>query len=370
MDRVAILNLSLLVLSVQLVALTAAAAIGRGVNRYRASRAEQVCAVLRGSLILLTAGEPDEVEAAVDSLSVADHREWRAIEPSVRGLLTKVRGDAHASVVRVIARRGLIDAALADLRGSWLATRRAKAAELLGAAGVDAATDLLIEALADREVQVRVVATRALGRIGDPRAVGPLLDGIAAGVPPRVIATAVAGIDRISRVSLEPSLTHQDATHRAVAAEVAGLVLAVDVIPVLVTLLDDPEPEVRIRSARALGRCGSPQARPALERATRPGNLLPLRVVATRALSQLADDSAVPILRELFADPRVEVARLAAVGLLAAGPAGENTVVEALHEQGLRGDVARNAMADARRRGAPARLPVQRSPHELPAAAT
>ena len=122
MDRVAILNLSLLVLSVQLVALTAAAAIGRGVNRYRASRAEQVCAVLRGSLILLTAGEPDEVEAAVDSLSVADHREWRAIEPSVRGLLTKVRGDAHASVVRVIARRGLIDAALADLTLWGLAT--------------------------------------------------------------------------------------------------------------------------------------------------------------------------------------------------------------------------------------------------------
>lgn len=347
MTRLAILNLALLVLSAQLVALTAAAAVGRGLNRGRVRRREALAQRLRGALVVLTAGEPDEVDDAVDTLAAASPREWRAIEPSVRGLLVKVRGDAHLALVRVLERRGLIEQAMANLTGSWFATRRARAAELLGATGSVSSTEQLISALRDREPQVRVVAARALGHIGDRRAVEPLLDSLALGVPPRVVTTAIAGIDRVSQVALEPSLTHQDPHYRAIAAEVAGLAAATGVVPLLVDMLKDEELEVRIRAARALGRCGRPEARPGLVAVTTPDNPVPLRVVATRALSMLADGAAVPWLAELLSDPVTDVARLAASGLLSCGPEGVVIVVAAAEDPGLRGDVARHALARA-----------------------
>jgi hypothetical protein len=66
--------------------------------------------------------------------------------------------------------------ALIDLRHGKV-KERAAAASALGEYG-ERAVERLIEALSDKSPKVRFQAARALGRIGDPRAVGPLMEAL------------------------------------------------------------------------------------------------------------------------------------------------------------------------------------------------
>jgi hypothetical protein len=58
--------------------------------------------------------------------------------------------------------------------GPWMPWRRGLAIRVLGWVGAGEAVPTLLERLSDRNLYVREAAVRALGRIGDPRAVEPL----------------------------------------------------------------------------------------------------------------------------------------------------------------------------------------------------
>lgn len=325
---------------------------GQRARRLRADRRRaEVAEPLRPWLLRLAAGEPDEAAQARDHLAALDERRWNAIEPSIEALLTKVRGETRASVVSLLERRGTLARALART-GSSSVVARAHAAEVLGAAGHHGALPELVRLLTDPEPEVRQVAARALGRSRAAGAAPSLLVSLSADrpIPPRIVATAVMRIGVGAHHALDAALRHGDALQRAVAADIAGLSGAVAASRTLVhTVSQDPELEVRIRSARALGRIGTPMALEPLLRSIEAGQPQPLRVVAARALGDLGDPRAVPQLALMAAAAEHRVAANAATALTRCGVPG----LRALRRLASRpeGAHARDALASAALRG-------------------
>ena len=151
----------------------------------------------------MVAGEPHEAAAAVATLSKLDRSTWRAVEPSVVALLSKVRGEAHTQVCELLVRQGTLERTRAATR-SFDPVRRARAAHLLGQAGHRVARPDLERMLRDRDEDVRRVSAAALGHLGDPRSTTPLLRTLAARrpVPASVVASAVAELGQWAHASL------------------------------------------------------------------------------------------------------------------------------------------------------------------------
>jgi HEAT repeat protein len=143
-----------------------------------------------------------------------------------------------------------------------------------------------------------------------------------------------------------------------VAAEVLGLRGAVESADLLVRMLErDREAEVRIRSARALGRIGVRAATRPLVRAL-ASDVPELRAVAARALGQVGGEDAAGPLAGALGDSWHRVASNAAEALVALGPPG----TEALEEV-ARSTVALNQAAGyARQALALHRVTGERSP--------
>lgn len=345
------LGFSLLVLAGLLVLLSAAVAGQRG-RRLRFDRRRQaIVEPLRPALLQLAAGEPEDAARALEQLAGLDARRWEAIEPTLESLLLKVRGETKASVVGLLERRGSLAQALARTR-SRSVVQRAHGAEVLGAAGRQSALPDLVRMLSDDEPEVRQVAARALGRIRAPGAAEPLLATLSAqrAVPPRIVATAILRIGVGAHPALDAALRHGDALQRSVAAEIAGLSGAFTAVPTLEGLLaGDPEPEVRIRSARALGRIGAGHVVDELLQVVEEDQPVALRIVATRALGDLGDDRAVPRLTQLATDPQYRVAANAATALTRCGVAGLRALRRLANAPD--GAHARDALATAALRG-------------------
>lgn len=163
-------------------------------------------------------------------------------------------------------RLGLVDSYVVRLResGSW--RERAFAAELLGRVGNAKAVPALLEAVQSTRTEdsdVREISLRALARIADPRAVGPLVEALKEAevwLTPR-IADILA---RHGPVVIDPMVEflEEGSQHpaRAWAANILGEVGAARVFPTLVRSLDDLDDEVRAKSASALGRLGDQRA--------------------------------------------------------------------------------------------------------------
>lgn len=192
------------------------------------------------------------------------------------------------------------------------------------AAGPEAVADLA-PLLHDRNVEVRTVAARALGRIGVADAVDPLLAAAAGArrLSSREVAAAL--------VVLEPAATARmvavarRADHpavRSVTAEVLGLRGAYEATGMLEQWLQqDPAVEVRIRAARALGRIGAPTSVRPLEAALESSSG-ELRTVVARALGQLGSPGSVSRLTGCLSDSAHRVAGNAAAALAGLGEPG------------------------------------------------
>lgn len=342
---------ALVALAALLLVLTAATAAQRASRGRRDRLRVQAAEPVRPVLMQLVAGDEAEASAAVTRLATLDARTWAAIEPSLEGLLLKVRGDAHAAVVAVLEQRGSLARALVRTR-SRSSVARAHGAEVLGAAGRQAAVDDLLRLLTDDDDEVRRVAARALGRIRSATAAAPLLAAVSSrlDVPPRIIASAVLRIGVGAHPALVRTLREGDALQRSIAAEIAGLAGATAAVEILMELLrDDPEVEVRVRCARALGRIGMPWSTPHLVESTADDEPQALRIVASRALGEIGSVDAVPRLTALAGQAHHRVAANAASALLRCGAAG----MAALHELAdcPHGAHARDVLAVAALRG-------------------
>jgi HEAT repeat protein len=296
---------------------------------------------------VLADDEPDP--DALAALAALPDPQWRVVEPTVVGMLAKVRGGARDALVEVLVRRGALERATRRTRSrSWV--RRCQAAEMLGATRLSGSLPALVPLLDDRNREVRVVAARALGRVGTAEAVRPLLAAVSGqrALPARDVASALVLLEPSATALLVDASASEDPDVRSVVAEVLGLRDAVEGSERLATLLqDDDVLEVRIRSARALGRLGVPTATGPLSAAL-TSESPELRAVSARALGQVGATPAVEVLVRALGDPWHRVAANAATSLAALGPAGRAALRQVSATDGdIAGRYAAQALAIA-----------------------
>ena len=223
----------------------------------------------------------------------------------------RVSGDARDRIARYFTgteayleeRRALRD------RRAW---RRAAAAYRLGDMACRHAGPLLVDALEDRDADVRASAARSLGRLGYERAAGPLLLVLVRGRVARAIAfRAVLDLGAPALPELRWLARAADPAVRAGAVELIGWLGEASDVDLLVGAIDDSSPEVRARSAAALGRLAETEGAAALTRALND-RMYFVRLHAARALGQVGEQRAVHRLLQIARDDRFEAARAAA----------------------------------------------------------
>lgn len=301
--------------------LAVAIVLVRGVRMIRVRRQVRMAAGPRLALLRFAA---DSGSGDADELVAMAPAGWRAIEHTAVALLGKVRGDAHQALVAVFERRGAVEAALQALHGRS-SVGRARAAETLGSLGHRDAVTVLCVLLRDPHPEVRVVAVRALGRIGDPAAAEPLLAALAGSdpAPSLVVAHALIQLGPAAEPALIQALRHPAPLVRITVLDTLALLgAAASAVPVAEVARSDSSTEVRVAAVATLGRLGGRAALAPLTEAALPHEPEPLRAAAARALGDLGNAAAVAPLGSLLADPRYRVAHEAGRALRRLGPTG------------------------------------------------
>lgn len=217
----------------------------------------------------------------------------------------------------------------------------------LGASRSRHAVDALVYAmLSDRSAEVRMIAAEALGSIGDPRAVTPLMQALIGPerYQPLRIADVIAGLGVAAVPDLERMLAGENAEGIARALDILNVIGTLENPGLATALLAHPSPEVRARAAALLGKAGIVDSVPLLaDAACDPVWFVRLRVV--KALKALDVPNLTPAraayfgaLERLLNDGNWYVRRNASAALAVAGEEGFEIL------QSTPSDVARAAI--------------------------
>jgi HEAT repeat protein len=290
-----------------LLLITAGRVVRDVVDRSRAKRERR----LRPQLLALLTTEAD-----APPVHLVLHRgDVDALADFAGPLLGKVRGEGRQRLADQLHQHGIVSQARKRL-DSASAVRRARAAAFLGSVRDDESVDRLCLALQDRHLDVRSAAARALGHIGQPDAAPFLLRALGGepgaddAVPAGTIVTSLLALGPAAAPAALDAAVGATATRQAMAVETLGLlgfVEGTDALIGLVTLDASAGMDVRIRSARALGRIGSPRAVPFLAAILQGDEPWPVRAIAAKALGDIGAAGAVDALWPLLGDPEASV---------------------------------------------------------------
>lgn len=280
----------------------------------------------RDLVLGIVLGEEDDLPEARAGLARLQRRDWHRVEAQMLALMPKVRGRTREVLCELVEERGGVDRALAMLRSRSSVTR-CRGAHRLGALRPDRAVVPLIEALGDPHRTVRRVALRAVGSLGHPDAVAPIL---ATADDPALTRDVVTALDRIGlpgapalREELRRALDSDpgDSRDAELVATALGLVGDLEAVPLLSAAVEQERPRLQAAAARALGRIGSPRAIDALTSSLESPDD-GVRREAAHALGEVGDPRAAPALAaSLDGSPR-STGRAAAAALLRLGVAG------------------------------------------------
>ncbi|MGY1713075.1 HEAT repeat domain-containing protein [Geodermatophilus sp. SYSU D01106] len=292
--------------------------------------------------------EEDDEEGAAAELDRAP----APLDDLVLDLLPQLRGADRAALARLLARRGVVTRAAADLsaRAAW---RRGRAAALLGNAADPEHTPALVRLLADRAPAVRCAAARALGKAGDPAAAGPLLRTLSRSraVPAGVVGMALLDLGTPVLPALREAAAGSAApAAQALAADLLGLHGDLQALDLLLGPATDRTRPVAVRrgAVTALGRLGSPSATPALAAVLAEAGDPTLRASAAEALGRIGDDAALAALVAGVTDDPV-ARSVCADALAAAGEEGRTRLSAYARHGGPVGRAARAALSNRAR---------------------
>jgi HEAT repeat protein len=312
----------------------------------RRQRRAQHEAAIRAALFH-TLAEPGQSERIMNDLVAGDRK---LLEAKTRAVLPALRGEDRETLARLLESRGVTDVARRKCR-SHRATSRAAACQVLGDVGSSFAVLDLVPLLDDPRLAVRLAAARALGRLGQPAAVAPLLQlgSRPHPLPVDVAADAIQSIRGWPISLLQPCLSDPSERARSLATELLGRAHALDRVDDLIDLLEcDPSAAVRARAARALGVIGSPGAIEPLIACLASGPPS-AQAEAVFALGRLGAADAVPALHRALLGPSRGLSLAAATALSSISPDGVVALQEvADDERHPAGAVAREALAGPR----------------------
>lgn len=221
-------------------------------------------------------------------------------------------------------REEVVDELLQQLT-SDRASRRWSAAEALGQLGAPRAVPALVEALRDPHAFVRWAAVQALGHIHEKRTI-PLLLTMVEDPDPLARRSALDALGFFdtaeARRALRRALHDADPTVRRNAIEAVARVGDPRAVAPLISALDRGDDLwMRYSAAEALGLVGDHRAIPPLIEATRDPHVL-IRRAAVRSLGSLHDSRAIPPLLKALQDSDPQVRLYAADGLGRLGHGG------------------------------------------------
>ena len=295
-------------------------------RRRAADRSRYLLSAYRNELIAIASDEDEDGEAQAVLYAVPTPI-WERLRSSVIAFLPKVRGTAAEDLSELLRSRGEIDRAIKMLT-SRSGVRRARGAYLLGLVRDRDHVELLIPLLADRDLDVRLIAAHSLGEIGATSAANGILQAIRTtrgrmGLPARVAVEALLGMGVEIAAVIEAGLTSHDAAVRNVCAQVAGHGTIFSAAPQLSILLATAtEGEVRASAAMALGRVGGANEAGALARHTDSSEVAELRRTCAIALGDLGRQESLDTLVILLGDDDRRLAQLAADSLIQFGESG------------------------------------------------
>ncbi|HKV57871.1 MAG TPA: HEAT repeat domain-containing protein [Ktedonobacteraceae bacterium] len=181
---------------------------------------------------------------------------------------------------------------------------RETVAHILGIIGSPSATSLLIDALSDAVLSVRLQAAKALGRVGDAEAVPVLLKALR-GADEQMSSQIFASLVRLGSLAV-PSLIQKSKSSSAHirwnCIRALGEIHDRRALPVLVEALQDNDHSVAWMAAKSLPQFGKASLKPVLELLIRAAMTPWLAETASYVLSSYArrDTEAKPILEPLM----------------------------------------------------------------------
>ena len=278
-------------------------------------------------VLTLSAGEPDEVEAATDRLLSLSPDERAAIEDDTFALVPKLRGESRQRVRDVLRAWGSVDQAR-NSTTSASPVRRARGYYRLGVLALPERRDDVVAGLHDRDFTARRTAMLALASFPEHDVIEQML--LAVTVEPRLRHDFLAAIDQIGGPAAAVMVEHLRAPtsedpdrERRLAAEAVGLVGEIDAVSSLEVCLIEDDDELRIAALQALGELGAPSSLIAVT-AQLGATSRDVRQTAMEAAGKIGGPSGMMLLTVGLGDEDVEVARAAAGALRRAGTAGQS----------------------------------------------
>ena len=240
-----------------------------------------------------------------------------AVEPLIRSLTT---ADAWLAprIADILTRHGeaVVDPLVAVLSDSVRQPARAWAANVLGEVRAQRAFPALVLGLSDAEDEVRAKSATALGRLGDRRAVGYLLEHLLTDPAPFVRLRIASSLGQFGGPEVTDRLVQALGDRawwvRMRSVEALEQIGAGAEAPLLVAL-DDSDPEIRARAAVALERLGVPDN---LVRMIVTGEGVP---EAAKILAKIARAGARELLGELVRHRSPEVRAVVVTALQRSG---------------------------------------------------
>lgn len=239
-------------------------------------------------------------------------RDLQALEQLLEERRVKLGSGAGEEELRALHesydKLGIVDRYVHKLENGRGWAERAFAARFLGEIGSVKAVAPLIRVMRntrEEDRDVRMAASRALGRIRDPRALEPLLDALAAPeswLPARVAEVVLQFGDGAFEPLVRLVQRHDDTNARAWACQILGDLGNARAVPVLLGCLADINDQVRARAASALGKLGDKRAVADLIRIMLADPVPYVRIQVVRALGALGDPRALHYLIDALKD--------------------------------------------------------------------
>lgn len=322
--EILIITLRLILL---IVALTTLAAIFHKLHARRSAKAQKrFMAELQEQLARLPNAETRA--RALDWIAEGFAGRWALLAAEE---VSELEVAQRLDVIRVLEERGLVARAVRDAKSPFKWTR-ARAVRLLGELRVPASVTVVLQALEDRDPDVRNVAARALGRMklqATDEALVALLGRHDQAVSARIAAMCIEIGARTAPLLIR-TLREGAPRARFWAARILGEIRESGAVAALGEALQDPEADVRSASARALGVIADRAAIPPLEGAL-GDPIWYVRAHAAEALGRIADPQLAPRLAAALGDRSWWVRKNALDALVRLGEPARPALVRALN---------------------------------------